>query len=325
MRLGFAVKIVGRPGLKSSDTRRWQNNPHLSVSLAYLQDVFAYLRQIDVHMYRMSSDLAPYITHPDLPQFHSQIDECAQELATVGEIARQDGLRLSFHPGAYTVLNSPNEEIVLKTVADLEAQARMLDAMGLGPEAVINIHVGGLYGDKRAALGRFVDRYQRLPEAVRCRLVLENDERIFHLGDTYAIHQQTGIRLVLDQLHHLCNPAPEVSLEQALHLALGTWPAGQTPKIHFSTPHTAMVYTEKKQESGQVRRALREPRLSQHADLVDPFAFIDLLHAASNERDLDVMLECKAKDVALLRLQRHLARLAPDLVERWNLTPPGRT
>jgi UV DNA damage endonuclease len=323
MRLGFAVKVVGQPGLKSHDTRRWQNDPHLSVSLAYLRDVFAYLRQIDVHMYRMSSDLAPYITHPDLPQFHQQIDECAQELAAVGEIARQDGLRLSFHPGAYTVLNSPDEDIALKTMADLEAQASILDAMGLGPEAVINTHVGGLYGDKQAALARFVERYQRLPQAVRGRLVLENDERAFHLGDTYAIHQQTGIRLVLDQLHHLCNPAPGMSLEQALDLALSTWPAGQTPKIHFSTPHTAMIVSEKRDESGQKQRILREPRLSQHADLVDPFSFLALLRAIPGERDLDVMLECKAKDVALLRLRRHLAghlaRIAPDVVDRFTI------
>jgi len=319
MRLGFAVKVVGQPGLKSHDTRRWQNDPHLSVSLAYLRDVLAYLRQIDVHMYRMSSDLAPYITHPDLPQFHHQIDECAQELATVGEMTRQDGLRLSFHPGAYTVLNSPDEDIARKTIADLEAQAQILDAMGLGPEAVINMHVGGLYGDKQAALARFVERYQCLPEAVRGRLILENDERAFHLGDTYAIYQQTGIRLVLDQLHHMCNPAPGMSLEQALDLALGTWPADQTPKIHFSTPHTAMILSEKRDESGQKQRILREPRLSQHADLVDPFSFIALLRAVPGERDLDVMLECKAKDVALLRLRRHLARIAPDLVERLKI------
>lgn len=325
MRLGFAVKIVGRPGLKSNDTRRWQNNPHLSVSLAYLQDIFAYLRQIDVQMYRMSSDLAPYITHPDLPQFHNQIAECAQELATVGEIARQDGLRLSFHPGAYTVLNSPNEDIAHKTIADLEAQAQILDAMGLGPEAVINTHVGGLYGDKQAALARFVERYRRLPGAIQRRLVLENDDRAFHLGDTYAIHQQTGLRLVLDQLHHLCNPAPGVSLEQALNLAFSTWPADQTPKIHFSTPHTAMIAVEKRDESGQKHRTLREPQLSHHADLLDPFAFIALLHAASAGRDFDVMLECKAKDIALLRLRKHLARFVPDLDERWNITPPART
>jgi UV DNA damage endonuclease len=319
MHLGFAVKVVGQPGLKSHDTRRWQNDPHLSVSLAYLRDILAYLRQIDVHMYRMSSDLAPYITHPDLPQFHHQIDECGQELTTVGEMARQDGLRLSFHPGAYTVLNSPDEDIARKTIADLEAQARILDAMGLGPEAVINTHVGGVYGDREAALARFVERYQRLPEAVRARLVLENDERAFHLGDTYAIHRQTGIRLVLDQLHHLCHPAPGMSLGQALDLALGTWPADQIPKIHFSTPHTAMILSEKSDESGHKQRILREPRLSQHADLVDPFSFISLLGAIPGERDLDIMLECKAKDVALLRLRRHLDRIAPDLVERFKI------
>jgi UV DNA damage endonuclease len=267
-------------------------------------------------MYRMSSDLAPYVTHPDLPQFHDQVQECAQELASVGEIARRDRLRLSFHPGAYTVLNAPDQEIARKTAADLESQAEILDAMGLGPEAVINMHVGGVYGDKQAALARFVERYRQLPPATRRRLVLENDERAFHVGDTYAIHQETGIRLVIDQLHHLCNPAPGLSLGQALHRALSTWPADQIPKIHFSTPHTAMIVGERKDESGQKRRVLREPRLSQHADLVDPFAFLALLSETSAERDFDVMLECKAKDVALLRLRRHLDRLAPDIVEQ---------
>jgi UV DNA damage endonuclease len=319
MHLGFAVKIVGQPGLKSNDTRRWQNDPHLSVSLAYLRDVFAYLRQIDVHMYRMSSDLAPYVTHPDLPQFHDQIDECADELATLGKIAQQDGLRLSFHPGAYVVLNSPDEDVAAKTIADLEAQAQILDTMGLGPEAVINTHVGGVYGNKQAAIERFIDRYQRLPAAVQKRLVLENDERAFDISDTYAIHQRTGIRLVLDQLHHMCNQAPDTSLETALGLALSTWPADQTPKIHFSTPHTAMISGETRDESGRKKRTLREPRLSQHADLIDPFAFIALCQTAPWDRDFDVMLECKAKDVALLRLRRHLARLAPDLVARQEI------
>jgi UV DNA damage endonuclease len=318
MRLGFAVKVVGRPGLKSNDTRRWQSDPHLSVSLAYLRDIFAYLRQIDVRMYRMSSDLAPYVTHPDLPQFHNQIEDCADELAAVGALARQDGLRLSFHPGAYTVLNSPDTEVVLKAVADLDAQARILDAMHLGPEAVINVHVGGVYGDKPAALTRFVDQYERLPATTKRRLVLENDQRAFHVGDTYAIHQETGIRLVLDQLHHCCNPAPDLSLKQALHLAINTWPADQTPKIHFSTPHTAMIAGTQTDESGRNRSVLREPRLSQHADLIDPFSFISLLRACSGERDFDVMLECKAKDVALLRLRRHLSRLAPDVARRMS-------
>jgi UV DNA damage endonuclease len=327
MRLGFAVKVLGQPGLKASDTRRWQNNPHLSVSLAYLRDILRYLDQIEVRMYRLSSDLAPYATHPDLPQFHAQIDECATELAAVGEMARQSGIRLSFHPGPYTVLNSPDENIADKAILDLRAQADILDRMGMGPEAVINIHVGGLYGDKPAALDRFAQRFLSLPKAARTRLVLENDDRVFSIADTYAIHLRTGIRLVLDQLHHLCNPSPGVSLGQALALALGTWPADQTPKIHFSSPRTAMVAasrprstTEDGEPTGPRQAVYRQPRLSQHADLIDPFAFTDLLRLRGHlGRDFDVMLECKAKDLALLRLRRHLSRLAPEYVERYGI------
>ena len=80
MRLGFAVKVLGQPGLKSNDTRRWQSSPHMSVSLAYLRDILVYLQQARVRMYRMSSDLAPYLTHPDMPQFHRQVEECTSSL-----------------------------------------------------------------------------------------------------------------------------------------------------------------------------------------------------------------------------------------------------
>ena len=320
MKLGFVVKVVGKPGLKSNDTRRWQSNPHLSVSLAYLRDILGYLRQIDVRMYRMASDLAPYVTHPDLPQFHNQIAECADELAAVGAAARQDELRLSFHPGAHVVLNSPDEQVAIKSIADLDAQAQMLDLMGLGPEAVVVLHVGGLYGDKAAAMDRFVERYHGLDKATRQRLALENDERAYTVGDAFAIHQRTGIRLIYDHLHHLCNPTPGMASDDTFHLALDTWPDDQTPKIHYSTPRTSMAVVETRDESGEKRRGLREPRITQHADLIDPFAFIGLLHSARGERDFDVMLECKAKDVALLRLRRHLHRLAPELVTRYQVT-----
>jgi UV DNA damage endonuclease len=319
MRLGFAVKVLGQPGLKSNDTRRWQNSPHLSVSLAYLRDIFVYLSQIGVQMYRMSSDLAPYVTHPDMPQFHNQIEESERELAAIGDLAREHALRLSFHPAAYVVLNSPDQAVAAKSAADLEAQARILDLMGLGPEAVVVTHVGGRYGDKAAATERFVMNYLCLSEAARRRTVLENDDRAYTVTDTYRIHQQTGIRLVLDQLHHLCNPAPQVTLAQALDLALSTWPADQIPKIHFSSPRTAMVVTEREDRSDPLAGMLRQPRLSHHADLIDPFSLIGFLRSALPDRDFDVMLECKAKDLALLRLRRHLDQLTPDLVARYHI------
>ncbi len=320
MRLGFAVKILGRPGLKSNDTRRWQSGPHLSVSLAYLRDIFLYLSQIGVQMYRMSSDLAPYVTHPDMPQFHNQIEDCALELAATGDLAREHALRLSFHPAAYVVLNSPDQAIAVKAAADLESQARLLDLMGLGPEAVVVTHVGGLYGDKAAAMERFVTNHRGLSESARRRIVLENDQRAYTVADTYEIHQQTGIRLVLDQLHHLCNPAPQMTVTQALDLALSTWPSDQIPKIHFSTPRTAMIVAEQGNGSDPAAGVLRQPRLSQHADLIDPFSLIGLLRRAQPTRDFDLMLECKAKDLALMRLRKHLDQLAPDLVARYHIT-----
>ena len=110
MRLGFPVKVMGRRDLKSNDTRRWQQNPHLRVSLGYLCEIFAYLRQHDIRMYRMSSDLAPYATHPDMPQFHSMVEECRGDLDTLASWPRAQGLRLSFHPSQYIVLNSGNAD-----------------------------------------------------------------------------------------------------------------------------------------------------------------------------------------------------------------------
>ncbi len=319
MRLGFAVRVLGRPGLKASDSRRWQNDPHLSVSLAYLRDILVYLQEVDIRMYRMSSELAPYVTHPDMPRFHGQIEECAAELAVIGEMACRAGVRLSFHPSAYTVLNTPDEERAQRAMDDLQALARMLDLMGLGPEAVIVLHVGGVYDDKLSSAARFIERYRQLPDFVRERLTLENDERVYNVGDTLEINRATGIRLVFDCLHHLCNPTPGLDVRQGLEQALNTWPTGQVPKVHYSSPRTAMVMAEKRDDAGSKVHVPRMPRLCQHADLIDPFAFIEFLRRAEGLRDFDVMLECKARDLALLRLRDQLRRFAPDLAARRGL------
>ena len=198
MRLGFPVKIVGRPGLRSHDSRRWRNNPHLSVSLAYLRDIFLYLDSQNIRMYRMSSDLAPYLTHPTFTQFHKQIEECESELAAVGQMARDFDLRLSFHAPAHVLLNTPNPDRLAQSIAELNALARMLDLMGLGEEAVIVVHVGGHYDDRERALAGFAQTFGQLPKRTQQRLVLENDDRRFGVADCLWLHQETGIRLVFD-------------------------------------------------------------------------------------------------------------------------------
>jgi UV DNA damage endonuclease len=120
MRLGFAVKVLGEGGLPSHDTRRWQSGPHLRTSLRYLRDVLEYLDRHDIRMYRMATALAPYASHPELPQFHRQVEECEDELAELGALARELDIRLSTHPGQYTVLNSESDAVRAAAAAELE-------------------------------------------------------------------------------------------------------------------------------------------------------------------------------------------------------------
>jgi UV DNA damage endonuclease len=320
LRLGFAVKVVGQEGLKSNDSRRWQNEPHLRVSVGYLREIFAYMAKQGITMYRISSDIAPYVTHPDLPQFHGQIEECSLELRELGQIARENDLRLSMHPSQFIVLNSPDAALVDKSIADLDAAARFLDCMDLGPEAVLVVHVGGTYGDHKTGCDRWVETWSRLPERVRRRLVLENDDIRFSAADVLDIHERTGVPLVFDNLHFWCNNPERLGMAETFARFLTTWPPGVRPKIHFSSPHTGFrEITRKNRQTGKPETATLPPVWTGHADFVHPFEFITFMRMAAGMPDFDVMIEAKAKDVALLRLRRDLPRYAPDVAARFGL------
>jgi UV DNA damage endonuclease len=304
MRLGFAVKVLGAGGLPSHDTRRWQSGPHLSVSLDRLETILGYLGDNAIGFYRMATGLAPYASHPDHRQFRAQPRECAERLARVGARATAAGIRLSTHPGQYTVLNSTDERVAAHAVEELEVQAEILDGMGLGPEAVVVLHVGGAAGGTAAALDRFARGFERLSGAARNRLVVENDDRAFGLADVLALGGRIGRPVVWDVLHHHCHDPDRIPDAEALALAAATWPPGVTPKAHFSSPRTAV------EQRGRGAPAL--PPLRAHADLVDPIAFEHFLTSTVAGRDVDVMLECKAKDLALLRLREQLAARGMD-------------
>ena len=302
MRLGFAVKVLGGGGLPSHDTRRWKSGPHLRVSLEHLSAVFDYLESAGIDMYRMTAQLAPYATHPDMPQFRGQVEECAAELAALG--AR--GLRLSTHPGQYVVLNSEDERVRAIAIDELDLQAHILDAMGLGPEAVVVLHVGGAAGGCDAGMDRFMAGFDRLSERAQRRLVIENDDRTYALGHVIDLHRRTGAPVVWDILHHHCNDPEGIPDREALELALDTWPDGVRPKIHYSSPKTATE--ERKRKVGRrVERSIVLPQLRAHADLIDPIGFEHFLRETAAGLDFDVMLEAKAKDLALLRLRDQLA------------------
>jgi UV DNA damage endonuclease len=305
MRLGFAVKVMGAD-LPSHDSRRWQSGPHLRVSLERLEAILRYLDAKDIRMYRMVTGLAPYASHPDLPQFRDQPAECAEELAAVGALSRELGIRLSTHPGQYTVLNSEDERIQRLAVEELEVQAELMDGMGLGPEAIVVLHVGGAAGGKEPAMDRFLRGFERMSEAARARLVVENDDRSFSLRDVVGLSERIGRPVVWDILHHHCNDPDGIPDREALALAIGTWPDGVRPKMHYSSPRTALE-EKVKQEGRRKVRSWVLPPLRAHADMVDPIGFERFVVDTVRDLDLDVMLEAKAKDLALLRLREQLA------------------
>lgn len=314
-RLGFAVKILGAGGLATSDMRRWQSGPHLSRSLELLGPAFDHLERIDVRMFRLSSGTIPYGTHPDLPDLHyrRQLDECADQLAVLGDRARTLGLRLSTHPGQYTVINSADADLVARASADLEMDTALLDALGQGPEAAVVVHVGGLYGDRPSALDRWARAYERLSERARARLALENDDGPFGVTDVLELHRRTGVRIAYDHHHHRTSPeSVEVPPADALRAAWATWPDGVRPKVHLSSPRLDLEISERRPAgTRRVERVPVTPRLTPHADFVSPWDLVDLLRAAPGP--LDVMLEAKAKDLAVAHARAALARLFPDL------------
>ena len=320
LRLGFPVKVLGKPGLKSNDTRRWQQSPHLRVSLAYVRDIFAYLKQREITMYRLSSDLAPYLTHPEMPQFRNQIAECARELGELGAMARSQHLRLSFHPSQYIILNSPEAKLTAQSVHDIESQAEMLDRMELGPEAVAVVHVGGTYGDRIAARERWARTFEKkLSPRARSRLVLENDDISFSAADVLQIHRLCGVRLIFDYQHFWCLNPERLELRLTVENFLQTWPNGVRPKVHFSSPRTELREVRRKNRQTNKREiALLPPLLTGHADYNNPFEFVTMMRQL-DDLQFDVMLEAKAKDLALLRLRADLARIAPDVAARFGI------
>jgi UV DNA damage endonuclease len=346
LRLGFPVKVMAAPGLKSNDTRRWQKGPHLKTSLEYIAAIFAHMRRRGLTMYRMSSDLAPYATHPDMPQFHSMVAESDAELRETGRLAREADIRLSFHPSQFVVLNSPDPELTRKSVWDLASQADMLDRMELGPEAVMVIHGGGVYGDKAGSRARWAAVWPTLPEPVRRRLVLEHDDIRFSAADVLWVHEHTGVRLVFDYQHFWCLNPEGLEMLPTLRRILGTWPGDVRPKLHFSSPRTelrevvrklkpagaaAAAAKPKRARKAEVTKAPVKPRArtktvllppiwTGHADFTNPFEFARFMRDAEG-LEFDVMLEGKAKDISLLKLRPDLLRYAPDVAARFGVHP----
>ena len=157
-----------------------------------------------------------------------------------------------------------------------------------------------------AACDRFLAGFERLSEAARRRLVVENDDRSFSTVDVLELARRAGLRVVWDVLHHHCHDPHGMSDREAISAALATWPGDVVPKVHYSSPRLD-VEERRVRQGRRVERRIVLPQLRAHADLIDPIGFERFIRDVADERDFDVMLEAKAKDLALLRLREQLA------------------
>lgn len=250
----------------------------LADNLACLEEMIHWNALHGLLFLRITSDLVPFASHPaNQYPWHR---EFAASFARIGEQIQQHGLRISMHPGQYTLLNSPRPEVLAASLADLRYHARVLDLLGLDCTAKIQTHVGGLYGDKKAAIARFVQRVNELDQSVRDRLVVENDERFYTLEDTLWIHTQCGIPVLFDSFHHELNPDGR-SLSEALAVAAATWsPKDGLPMVDYSSP-------------------LPKGRAGSHAYALDKAHFRRFLQE-SRPYDFDLTLEVKNKERSAL-------------------------
>jgi UV DNA damage endonuclease len=247
-----------------------------------------------VQLFRVSSKIFPWSGQYELEAL-PDFEEISAALAAAGELARSYGQRLTNHPPHFIKLASTDEEVRLRSIADLEIQARVFDLMGFPPSHwnKINIHVGGVYGSKPRTLERFAQTFHSLSEAVRYRLAVENDDRpnSYSVTDLLPLHASTGIPITFDFHHHQFCRGGQTQRE-AFEAAISTWPAGVRPVVHWS----------------EMPECPERQRTHPHAHSAFVYGPI---HLYGREADVDVMIESKAKEVALLLYRDEIApRLA---------------
>ena len=238
-------------------------------------------RQNNIEVFRLTSCLLPWGSEyeiEDLPDYQ----KIKQNLYQAGEYAKQNNIRLSFHPGPFNILTSPKPHVVAGSVTDLRMHGKLMDLMGMPKNrwAKINIHIGATYGDKRSAIDRWCKNYDLLPDNVKCRITLENDDKasMYSTKDLYEVYERLGVPIVFDYHHHkFCTGGQ--SEEEALRLASSTW-GDVTPTCHFS-------------ESKALNENLN----------VKPQAHSDYILNKVNDYglNLDVVFEAKAKEQAILK------------------------
>jgi UV DNA damage endonuclease len=286
MNIGYACIALGvlNTGMKSCNMKNATDERLrliIEQNLISLENIIDYNIKNGILLFRISSDLIPFGSSPVNKILWDEIFE--ERFKAIGQKLKRSSMRVSMHPGQYTVINSPNTDVVERALEDLKYHNRVLDSLGTGTESKIILHIGGGYGDKEEALRRFARRYRGLDEGIKKRLVLENDEKSYDIGEVLETALKLNMPAVFDSLHNKVNPSDEPGNHMFWIDQCGkTWKAGDgNQKIHYS------------QQNHSKKRG-------SHSDSVRIGEFLEF-YSSLSRHDIDIMLEVKDKNISALK------------------------
>lgn len=296
VRLGYVALSKALDDVTTSSTITYTNyiNKNYNTSklleitknnLDSLYEIIKYNVKNNFHFYRLTSKLVPLATH-DKVDF-DYITPLLDEYKKIGKLINDNNIRVDTHPDQYAVLNSMDSKIVKNTVEILEYHYKIMDAIGIKDKIII-LHVGSSACGKKASITRFINNFNKLPDHIKKCIAVENDDKVYNIKDVLELCHKINVPMVLDYHHFICNNEKE-DINDYLKEIIDTWD-GKLPKIHFSSPKS------------KLKKEFRS-----HSDYINKECFIKFINILKKQdKDIDIMLEAKAKDDAVSRLVRCL-------------------
>jgi UV DNA damage endonuclease len=254
----------------------------VALNIACLDKTLRYNLDKNIMFFRIGSAIVPFASHPVCT--FNWVSFFKKDFKKIGDFIKKFNMRISMHPDQFVLINALKKDIVQKSILELQYHRKVLDTMELNQDAKIQIHVGGVYGDKKAAIKRFVHNYNLLDSKTKERLVIENDDRLFSFKDCLEIHEKTKVPILLDSFHHKCLNNGE-ELKKCVFKAAKTWKKKDGCLM--------IDYSEQAKNS----------RLGAHARSINIGAFKKFIEAIKGV-DVDIMLEIKDKEKSALKAVR---------------------
>lgn len=258
----------------------------VSKNLENLQTILEWNVKNKIYHYRLSSDMFPRITDPNIDLDNRlKISDYKEILQSIGNYARQTNHRITMHPGQYNQVGAEKESVFLKTVEDLSIHSEILDCMGMDNNAILTVHGGGVYGDKESTIRRWIEQFDDLPRNVKGRLAIENCERQYNIEDVLYISEETNIPVIFDSHHFNCyNKIYDVNFiaRDYMPYVVDSWKSRRIVS-HIS---------EQKENA----------RIGAHSDFIEDIPDYFLSVPEEYGVGIDIEVEAKAKEAAIFKL-----------------------